>query len=267
MPSTLQHCQGRIEFSKVNFSYVANEKENFVMRDFDLTIEPGQRVAFVGPSGCGKSTIAKMILGFNMPNSGECKIDGKDIRTLDLSSLRRNIGVVLQDPFIISGTVAENIALGDPEPDLQAVTEASRLAGAHEFVINYPLGYQTAIGEKGIGISGGQRQRICIARALYRKPKILIFDEATSALDNESERRIQENMHAILRGRTSITIAHRLSTIVDSDLICYIHDGKVAESGTHAELIDSVYLKERGFAGLYHRLAQSHFNLPPLDLS
>jgi ATP-binding cassette subfamily B protein len=266
MPATLPHCQGHIEFSKVNFSYVANEKENFVMRDFDLTIEPGQRIAFVGPSGCGKSTIAKMILGFNMPKSGECKIDGKDIRSLDLSSLRRNIGVVLQDPFIISGTVAENIALGDPEPDLQAVTEAARLAGAHEFVINYPLGYQTSIGEKGIGISGGQRQRICIARALYRKPKILIFDEATSALDNESERRIQENMQAILRGRTSITIAHRLSTIVDSDLICYIHDGKVAESGTHAELTDPVYLQTQGFSGLYYRLAQSQFNLPPLDL-
>ncbi|MGH8602964.1 MAG: peptidase domain-containing ABC transporter, partial [Gammaproteobacteria bacterium] len=210
MPATLSDCQGQIEFSKVNFSYVANEKENYVMRDFDLLIEPGQRVGFVGPSGCGKSTIAKMMLGFNIPKSGECRIDGKDIRSIDLVSLRRNIGVVLQDSFIIAGTVAENIALGDPEPDLAAVVEASKLAGAHEFIINYPLDYQTPIGEKGMGISGGQRQRICIARALYRKPKILIFDEATSALDNESEMRIQENMRSILRGRTSITIAHRL---------------------------------------------------------
>jgi ABC-type multidrug transport system fused ATPase/permease subunit len=129
------------------------------------------------------------------------------------------------------------------------------------------LGYQTLIGEKGIGISGGQRQRICIARALYRKPKILIFDEATSALDNESEKRIQENMHAILRGRTSITIAHRLSTVVDSDVICYISGGKVAEQGSHEQLIDIEYLKEKGFAGLYYRMAQEQFNLPPLNLA
>lgn len=267
MPATLTECQGRIEFENVNFSYVANEKENFVMRDFNLVIEPGERVAFVGPSGCGKSTIAKMILGFHMPRSGECRIDGKDLKTLDLTALRRNIGVVLQDSFIVAGTVAENIALGDPEPDLAAVTEAARLAGAHEFIINYPLGYQTPIGEKGMGISGGQRQRICIARALYRKPRILIFDEATSALDNESEKRIQENMKTILRGRTSITIAHRLSTIVDSDSICYIANGKVAEKGTHEQLTDPKYLVDNGYTGLYYHLAQQQFNLPPLDLA
>jgi ATP-binding cassette subfamily B protein len=265
IPATLSECQGKIEFSKVNFSYVANDKENFVMKDFDLVIEPGQRVGFVGPSGCGKSTIAKMILGFNLPKTGTCTIDNKDIKSIELAALRRNIGVVLQDSFIFSGTVAENIALGDPEPDLQAVTEAARLAGAHEFVINYPLDYQTPIGEKGMGISGGQRQRICIARALYRKPKILIFDEATSALDNESEKRIQENMAAILRGRTSITIAHRLSTIIDSDMICYISGGKVAEKGTHAQLTDPEYLKEQGYKGLYYKLAQAQFNLPALE--
>ncbi|MGF1612411.1 MAG: peptidase domain-containing ABC transporter [Gammaproteobacteria bacterium] len=265
MPATLTECQGRVEFQNVDFSYVANEKENFVMRDFNLTVEPGERVAFVGPSGCGKSTIAKMILGFHMPKSGECRIDGKDLKTLDLSALRRHIGVVLQDSFIVAATVAENIALGDPEPDLAAVTEAARLAGAHEFIINYPLGYQTPIGEKGMGISGGQRQRICIARALYRKPRILIFDEATSALDNESEKRIQDNMRAILRGRTSFTIAHRLSTIIDSDTICYIADGQVAEKGTHEQLTDPVYLTANGYSGLYYHLAQKQFNLPPLD--
>jgi len=265
IPAGIADCKGHIEFRHVNFSYVVNEQENFVMRDFSLTIEPGQRVAFVGASGCGKSTIAKMVLGFNLPANGECLIDGKEIRDVDLTSLRRNIGVVLQDSFIMAGTVAENIALGDPEPDLAAVTEAAKLAGAHEFIINYPVGYQTLIGEKGMGISGGQRQRICIARALYRKPKILIFDEATSALDNESEKRIQENMQTILRGRTSITIAHRLSTIVDSDLICYIADGKAAEKGTHEQLIDPAYLAEKGYAGLYYKLAQPQFNLPPLE--
>lgn len=266
VPATLNNCQGRIEFDKVNFSYVANEKENFVMKDFDLLIEPGMRVALVGPSGCGKSTIAKMILGFYMPKAGECRIDGKDLRALELSSLRRNIGVVLQDSFLFAGTVAENIALGDPNPDMHAVIEAAKLAGAHEFVINYPLGYQTLVGEKGIGISGGQRQRICIARALYRNPAILIFDEATSALDNESEKQIQHNMESILRGRTSITIAHRLSTVVDSDMICYVYGGKVAEKGSHMDLIDPDYLRQHGYAGHYYKLAQSQFDLPDLKL-
>ena len=262
--AVMRDCQGQIVFEKVNFSYVANDKENFVMKDFDLEIPAGTRVAFVGPSGCGKSTIAKMILGFNIPKSGSCFIDGKELRSIDLGSLRRNIGVVLQDSFLFSGTVAENIALGDPAPDMKAVEEAAKLAGAHEFVINYPLGYQTLVGERGIGISGGQRQRLCIARALYRNPKILIFDEATSALDNESERQIQRNMDSILKGRTSITIAHRLSTVVGSDMICYIFDGKVAEKGRHEELTDVDYLRDKGYRGLYYRLAQSQFDLPPL---
>ncbi len=267
LPATLSNCQGRIDFKKVNFSYVANEQTNYVMREFDLTIEPGQRVAFVGPSGCGKSTIAKMILGFNIPAGGECTIDGKDITSLDLRSLRRNIGVVLQDSFIFSGTVAENIALGEPDPDMQKVKEAARLAGADDFIINYPLGYQTAIGEKGMGISGGQRQRICIARAIYHKPKIIIFDEATSALDNESEERIMEALDQILHNRTSIMIAHRLSTIIDCDQICYIRDGKVQEKGSHQELLDKEYLKANGYTGMYYQLAQGQFDLPDLDLS
>lgn len=266
IPATLDDCKGRIEFQKINFSYVANEKENYIMRDFELVIEQGQRVAFVGASGCGKSTIAKMILGFNVPKSGLCTIDGKDITALDMDSLRRNIGVVLQDSFIFSGTVAQNIALGDPEPDMQAVKEASHLSGADEFITNYPLGYMTLIGEKGMGISGGQRQRMCIARALYRKPKIMIFDEATSALDNESEARILENMGDILTGKTSISIAHRLSTIIDSDMICFIKDGKVAEKGTHDELIDPVWVRKKGYTGLYYGLAKSQFDLPDLDM-
>jgi ATP-binding cassette, subfamily B, bacterial HlyB/CyaB len=266
MPATLTGCQGRIEFVKVNFSYIANDKENFVMKDFDLVIEAGQRVAFVGPTGCGKSTIAKMILGFNIPRSGQCLIDGKDIRTLDLTSLRRNIGVVLQDSFLISGTVAENIALGDPEPDMQAVMNAARLAGVQEFIIKLPLEYQTPIGEKGMGLAGGQRQRICIARALYRRPKIMIFDEATSALDEKTQALIQENIQDILKGRTSITIAHRLSTIKDSDMICYISGGKVQEKGTHEQLTNPEYLMQNGYTGLYYGLAKEQFGLQSLSL-
>lgn len=267
IPATLEGCRGKIEFKNCSFSYVTSaQKEHFVMRDFNLTVEAGTRIAFVGASGCGKSTIAKMILGFNLPQSGQCLIDGKDITSLDLKSLRHNIGVVLQDSFIISGTVSENVAIGDPEPDLAAVKEATRLAGADEFIVNYPLGYQTQIGEKGMGISGGQRQRICIARALYRKPTIMIFDEATSALDNEAEKRIQENMDTLLAGKTSFTIAHRLSTIVDSDFICYIGDGQVMEKGTHEQLIDQEFLKANSYTGKYYSLAQGQFDLPPLKL-
>ena len=262
----LPEIQGRIEFKNVNFSYVSNGEQNLVMRDFSLVIEPGQRVGFVGPSGCGKSTIAKMVLGFNVPLGGQCLIDDHNISTLDLSLLRRNIGVVLQDSFLFAGTVAQNIALGDPEPDTQPVVEAAKMAGAHEFVLNYPMGYQTLIGEKGMGISGGQRQRICIGRALYHKPRIMIFDEATSALDEESQQRIQENMHQVLAGKTSITIAHRLTTIIDCDMICYINQGKVQEKGTHQQLTDPAYLKANGYAGKYYELAQPQFNLPRLIL-
>ncbi len=266
MPIVLKKCQGKIDFSKVNFSYMIGSKENLVMKDFNLTIESGQNVAFVGPSGCGKSTIAKMILGFNIPKTGECRIDGKSIVDLDLLTLRRNIGIVLQDSFLIAGTVAQNIALGDPEPDMQSVKNAAKLAGIDSEILKWPLGYQTSIGEKGMGISGGQRQRVCIARALYWQPKILIFDEATSALDNESEKIIQGNMNKILKGRTSITIAHRLSTILDADMICYINQGKVLEKGTHQKLTDPLFLKKMGYAGHYYKLAQGQFNLTPLDL-
>jgi len=266
MPAVLERCEGKIEFRKVNFSYMASGKETLVMKDFDLVIEPGQHVAFVGASGCGKSTIAKMVVGFNVPNSGECRIDGKNITQLSLASLRRNIGVVLQDSFLIAGTVAQNIALGDPEPDMQAVKTAARLSGVDGEVMKWPVGYQTPIGEKGMGISGGQRQRICIARALCRNPKILIFDEATSALDNQSEKLIQTNMRDILKGRTSFTIAHRLSTIIDADMICYIHAGKVAEKGSHEQLTDPAYLKKMDYTGKYYNLAQTQFNLKPLNL-
>lgn len=266
MPAMLAACQGGIEFHKVDFSYMAGGKENLVMKGFDLTIAPGMNVAFVGASGCGKSTIAKMVLGFNMPKSGECRIDGKSILDLDLKSLRRHIGVVMQDSFLVSGTVAENIALGDPEPDLQIVKKAAILAGVDAEILRWPLGYQTAIGEKGMGISGGQRQRVCIARALYHQPKILIFDEATSALDNESEKAIQKNMVDILKGRTSITIAHRLSTILSADMICFIENGQVAEKGRHQDLIDAAYLRENGYAGRYYNLARDQFGLQPLEL-
>ncbi|MEO5377404.1 MAG: peptidase domain-containing ABC transporter [Magnetococcus sp. DMHC-6] len=247
-----EEVRGRIRFENVYFSYVSSGNESQVLKGLDLTIEPGDRVALVGPAGCGKSTIAKMILGFNKPSElgGQCTIDGKDIRQ--------------QDAFLFSGTVAENIALGDVEPDMIAVVEAARLVMADEFILNLPLGYQTPIGEKGVGLSGGQRQRICIARALYRRPKIMIFDEATSSLDNETEALVQQNINRVLVGRTSVTIAHRLTTILHSDYICYIKDGKVAEKGRHQELIDPEYVRQMGYEGLYYHFAARQFDLPPL---
>jgi ATP-binding cassette, subfamily B, bacterial HlyB/CyaB len=263
----VEKLEGLIEFKDVDFSYGVKDQTKYIMKKFNLTIQPGQRMAFVGPSGCGKSTIAKMVLGFNLPSAGEMLLDGKNILQLDLSTLRRNIGVVLQDSFIFSGSVAENIAFGDPEPDMQAVQEAARLAGAEEFIVNYPLGFQTPIGEKGMGISGGQRQRICIARAMYRRPRIMIFDEATSALDNESEERIIKQLEEkVMPGRTSISIAHRLTTIMNSDRICYIKDGVVQEDGNHQQLIDPDFLREKGYQGFYYGLARTQFDLPPLQL-
>lgn len=262
----LRDVEGRIEFRKVDFGYVNNDQKTFIMRDFDLTIEPGQRIAFVGPAGCGKSTIAKMLLGFYRPHSGQILIDGKDTAEMDLESLRRNVGVVLQDTFLFGGTVAENIALGDPEPDMQAVRDAARKAHAEEFILQKPLGYQTPIGEKGVGLSGGQRQRVGIARALYRRPRLMIFDEATSALDNETEKLGIDDLKPLLKSRTSISIAHRLTTIVDADAICYIRDGKVQEKGSHQELLDRRFLIENGWRGLYYELARQAFSLPPLEL-
>jgi len=252
IPTILSKVEGRLQFRNIKFRY-GGEESPLILNNFNVTIDPGTSVAFVGPSGCGKSTVIKMIMGFNMPYSGECLVDGKDITSLDLISYRRQVGIVLQDSFLFSDTVAGNIALGDTEPDMNAVREAARLSSADDFIVRLPLGYQTMLGEKGIKVSGGQRQRICIARALYRRPKILIFDEATSALDNESEARIQQNMKSIMAGRTSISIAHRLSTIKDSDFICFCENGQVLERGSHDDLV--------AMKGRYYNLAKKQFNL------
>ena len=266
MRKAVGQLDGKIDFKGVFFSYRAGKDTMNIMQDFNLSINPGEKIAFVGPAGCGKSTIAKMVLGFNIPQRGEVSIDGMNINQMDIQSLRRNIGVVLQDSFLFAGSVAENIAFGDPEPDMRTVQEVARLAGAEEFILKLPLGFQTPIGEKGQALSGGQRQRICIARALYRRPRIMIFDEATSALDNQTEEMIIRQLkEKVLPGRTSISIAHRLTTIMNSDRICFIRDGIVQEQGTHAQLIDPLYIKEQQFKGLYYNLARTQFNLPPLE--
>jgi ATP-binding cassette subfamily B protein len=265
MRKAVGQLEGKVEFKGVYFSYRAGKDTMNIMQDFNLTIQPGEKIAFVGPAGCGKSTIAKMLLGFNVPQRGEVLIDGMNINQMDIASLRRNIGVVLQDSFLFAGSVAENIAFGDPEPDMRTVQEVARLAGAEEFILKLPLGYQTPIGEKGQALSGGQRQRVCIARALYRRPRIMIFDEATSALDNQTEEMIIKQLkEKVLPGRTSFSIAHRLTTIMNSDRICFIRDGIVQEQGTHIQLIDPTYIKDMNFKGLYYNLARTQFNLPPL---
>lgn len=242
----MNKSKGHIVFQNVSFRY-GSEDSPLVINNLNLEIKPGKTIAFVGKSGCGKSTLMKMIAGFNIPTSGKLLIDGVDIHNLDIYSLRRNIGWVLQDSFLFSGTVAENIALGDTSPDMDKVLKASKMAAADEFISEFPMGYKTMVGEKGMAVSGGQRQRVCIARALYRDPNILLMDEATSSLDTKSERLIQENLEKILVGRTAIIIAHRLSTVRNADMICYLDQGHIVEKGSHDELI-----KRRG---LYYSMA------------
>ncbi|PNU19085.1 type I secretion system permease/ATPase [Geothermobacter hydrogeniphilus] len=233
---TLPSLRGQIRFENVSFQYTPNGSR--VLDGVDLTIEPGQCVGIVGRSGSGKSTLAKLLQRLYIPNEGAIFIDGIDVRHMNPFWLRHNIGVVLQENYLFSGTIRDNIALPRPDAPMELVLEAARLAGAHEFVSAMPEGYDTRVSERGGSLSGGQKQRIAIARALITRPRLLIFDEATSALDYESERIIRDNMRAIRQGRTTLIIAHRLSTIRDCDRILVMEQGKVVESGTHEQLLN-----------------------------
>jgi subfamily B ATP-binding cassette protein HlyB/CyaB len=209
-------------------------------------------VGVVGPSGSGKSTLAKLIQRLYVPESGRVLVDGIDLSMIDTSWLRRQIGVVLQESMLFNCSVRENIALSDPALPMERVIEAATLAGAHDFILELPEGYDTIVGERGSSLSGGQRQRIAIARALITNPRILIFDEATSSLDYESERIIQDGMKEICKGRTVLIIAHRLSTVRRTDRIITIDHGRLVEDGSHDELINtggryaSLYLLQAG---------------------
>ena len=196
-------------------------------------------MGIVGPSGSGKSTLAKLLERIYVPETGRVLVDGIDLAMTDAAWLRRQVGTVLQEDILFNRSVAENIALADPAMPMQRIVDAAKLAGAHEFVLELPEGYDTVVGERGCSLSGGQRQRIAIARALIGDPRILIFDEATSALDYESERVIQENMRRICEGRTVFIIAHRLSAVRRADRIITIEHGRIVEDGTHDELIRS----------------------------
>jgi subfamily B ATP-binding cassette protein HlyB/CyaB len=235
--AALPAIRGEIAFEHVTFRYRVDGPET--LHDISFSVAPDQVVGIVGPSGSGKSTLAKLVQRLYVPESGRILVDGVDLAMVDASWLRRQLGVVLQENVLFNRSIRENIALADPGMTLERVVEAAKLAGAHDFVLELPEGYDTLVGERGSSLSGGQRQRIAIARALVTEPRILIFDEATSALDYESERIIQQNMKSIVTGRTVLLIAHRLSTVRRADRIITIDRGRLVEDGTHDQLMSS----------------------------
>lgn len=243
----LPDLQGDIQFEDVYFRYGGNETP-YVLENVSFSIKPGQLVAVVGQSGSGKTTLAKLLAGFYKPSEGRIDVDGYDLENIDKEYFRAQIGYVMQSNLLFSGTIAENIASGDDNPDRLKIEQTAKLADAHGFISAMPLGYEQIVGERGMGLSGGQMQRLCIARALYHDPKLLIFDEATSALDTQSESNILGNMQNILKGRTAVVIAHRLSTIMHADKILVLYKGAVAEEGKHDELVER--------KGMYYQLVQ-----------
>ena len=233
---TLPPIKGRVTFDKVTFRYRPDTAE--VLSGIDLEVAEGEVIGIVGRSGSGKSTLTKLVQRLYVPERGRVLVDGHDLALADPAWLRRQLGVVLQENFLFNRSVRENIALADPGLPLERVIHAAKLAGAHDFILELPEGYDTVVGEKGASLSGGQRQRLAIARALITNPRILIFDEATSALDYESEHAVMRNMRAICQGRTVLIIAHRLSTVRMANKIIVIEKGQIVETGTHAELVD-----------------------------
>jgi ATP-binding cassette subfamily B protein len=244
--------EGTVRVRNLTFRYGGPESPK-ILDGISFEVPAGRMMAIVGRSGCGKTTLVKCLAGLLEPTEGDIAYDGLDMKTLNYGQLRRQVGIVLQENHLFSDTIARNIAFGDDEPDMDQVVWAARAANAHEFIDQLPMGYETKIGETGLGLSGGQRQRIAIARALYRRPPVLIFDEATSALDAESERAIKETMDQMLTGRTAFVIAHRLSTIRDADQIIVLEKGKLVEAGTHDELMER--------QGLYFYLCSQQLGL------
>ena len=227
--------RGDLSFEHVSFRYRADGPE--ILHGICLDIKAGQTVGVVGASGSGKSTLAKLAQRLYLPESGRVLVDGVDLAQVDPAWLRRQIGIVLQENVLFNCSIRENIALADPAMPMERIIAAARLAGAHDFILELPEGYDTIVHERGSSLSGGQRQRVAIARALVTNPRILILDEATSALDYESERIIQQNMQAIAKDRTVIIIAHRLSAVRHADRIITIDRGRIVEDGIHEELV------------------------------
>ncbi len=239
----LEHPKGHLEFDEVSFGY---EPTKSVLRNFTLDVEPGRKVALVGPSGSGKSTIASLMMRFFDVSQGAIRIDNLDIRDISMESLRNTVGIVLQESFLFSGTIEENILYGRPDATHEEVVEAAKMANAHDFILEQPNGYRSKVGENGVTLSGGQKQRLAIARAILKNPSVLILDEATSALDTVAEAAVQEALDRLMENRTTLIIAHRLSTVRNADIIVVLKDGKVAEKGSHSQLLQQ--------GGLYREL-------------
>jgi len=246
----LKELRGAIEFRGVHFSYTEGVP---VLNDVSFTAPAGSTTALVGSSGSGKSTLISLVMTFNRPKSGQLLLDGRDLNEIRLRDYRSHLGVVLQENFLFDGTIAENIAFSRPHASQDEIRAAARVAHADEFIMGFPEGYQSLVGERGVKLSGGQRQRIAIARAILADPRILILDEATSSLDSESEELIQDGLKSLRQGRTTFVIAHRLSTIRSSDQILVLEQGRIVERGTHAELLE--------LNGRYRQLHDKQFKL------
>jgi ATP-binding cassette subfamily B protein len=227
---------GEVTFENVRFGY---DKSNPVLKGLNFTVKAGEMIGLVGKSGAGKSTTINLICRFYEPDAGTLKIDGVDYRQMPLQELRRQIGIVLQEPFLFNGTIAENIAYGKPGASMEEVMAAAKAANAHNFILAKADGYDTVVGERGAKLSGGERQRVSIARAILHNPRILILDEATSSVDVETEKQIQEAIGRLIEGRTTFAIAHRLSTLRNADRLIVMEQGEVKEIGTHAELMEN----------------------------
>jgi ATP-binding cassette subfamily B protein len=231
---TLEQVCGEVKFERVEFSY---EKGERVLRNINIDVSPGEIIGLVGQTGSGKSTVVKLLARFYDPTRGRILLDAHDLREIRLADLRTHMGMVLQDTFLFTGSLRDNISYGVPGATNEEVIEAARAANAHDFIMDLPDAYDTYTGERGVGLSGGEKQRIAIARAILKDPAILILDEATSAVDTATEAMIQEALDNLMRGRTTFAIAHRLSTLKNADRLVVLQEGEIAEMGTHEELL------------------------------